>query len=344
VARPRIFISSTFFDLRQIREDLERFIKGLGYEPVRFESGQVPYSKDERLESSAYREIDLCDIFLTIVGSRFGSESKENQDYSITQSEVRRALERGIPVYIFVDSNVLSEYSTYQLNKASKHIKYRFVDDMRIYEFLESLYALPRNNPIAPFQTAPDITNYLLDQWAGLFQRFLQQKQRASEIQTLAEMNAVAATLRELVTFLTKEKQSSNEAMKNILLANHPAFRRLAKLTDTPYRVFFYNRQEMKQWLKGRGWSEVDPWDGDPKSVDEWHHKDLGTLKFNESIFDELEKLKVFTDDDWDDEWIERVEPPPADDDIPFLTHVIIEINVVTFATGLVCQIRYAPV
>jgi hypothetical protein len=30
VARPRVFVSSTFYDLRQVRTDLERFIRDLG--------------------------------------------------------------------------------------------------------------------------------------------------------------------------------------------------------------------------------------------------------------------------------------------------------------------------
>ena len=167
MARTRVFISSTFFDLRQIREDLERFIKSLGYEPVRFETGSVPYSREERPESSAYREIELCDIFVTIVGGRFGSESHDNQGYSITQTEIQKAVERGIQVYIFVESQVLHEYSTYQLNKNNPKTKYRFVDDVRVYEFIEALYGLPKNNPIAPFQTAADVTAYLLDQWSG---------------------------------------------------------------------------------------------------------------------------------------------------------------------------------
>ena len=72
MARPRIFISSTFYDLRQVRDDLERSIRELGYEPVRHEAGSVPYSKDERLEAAAYREVELCDVIVAVVGGRFG--------------------------------------------------------------------------------------------------------------------------------------------------------------------------------------------------------------------------------------------------------------------------------
>ena len=78
MAKPRIFLSSTFYDLRQIREDLEQMIRELGYESVRHETGAIPYSRKEPLESSAYREVDLCDIMVSIIGGRFGTQSKEN--------------------------------------------------------------------------------------------------------------------------------------------------------------------------------------------------------------------------------------------------------------------------
>jgi Domain of unknown function (DUF4062) len=93
MAVPRVFISSTFYDLRQVREDLERMIRDLGYEPVRNETGSIPYSKDERLEVSAYREVELCDIVVSVIGGRFGTESHDQVGYSISQAELKRALD-----------------------------------------------------------------------------------------------------------------------------------------------------------------------------------------------------------------------------------------------------------
>jgi hypothetical protein len=57
MARPRVFICSTFYDLRQIRDDLERFMRDLGYEPVRHETGAIPYGKELPPEEYAYREV-----------------------------------------------------------------------------------------------------------------------------------------------------------------------------------------------------------------------------------------------------------------------------------------------
>ena len=319
MARPRIFISSTFYDLRQVRSDIERSIRELGYEPIRHETGVIPYSKDEPLESGAYREIELSDVIVFVTGGRFGSQSDAEPSCSISQVELKRALESGIPVFIFVENAVFNEYNTYQLNKDA-NIHYSSVDDTRVFEFLEELYLLPSNNPITPFEVAGDITNYLREQFAGLFHRFLQEQKRLKELRVLDEMNATAKTLKELVGFLTKERNNSDEAIKSILLANHPAFRRLRQLTRNPYRVFFTTRKEMEAWLKARNWEQVPANQYDPESTDEWMRSPgRPYLKFTRDIFDEENKLLPFMADDWNDDWISLVSSEPfEEEETPF--------------------------
>ena len=129
MAKPRIFISSTFYDLRQIRSDIDIFIETLGYEAIRNEEGDIPYDKEEALEEYCYNEIKSIDILISIIGGRFGTEVKQNA-YSISQTELRKALKEKKQVYIFIDKNVLSEYETYRLNKDKEDIKYKFVDNL----------------------------------------------------------------------------------------------------------------------------------------------------------------------------------------------------------------------
>jgi hypothetical protein len=50
MAKPRVFISSTFYDLRQVRTDIDTFIENLGYEAVKNEDGDIPYGKEDALE------------------------------------------------------------------------------------------------------------------------------------------------------------------------------------------------------------------------------------------------------------------------------------------------------
>ena len=306
MAKPRVFVSSTFYDLKQVREDLDRFISGLGYEAVLHEAGDIAYGKDSPPEAYAFREIELCDILVCVIGGRYGTESQEQPGSSITQQELHTALENQVQVFIFIEQDVHSEYSTYLLNKETADVKYRFVDDHRIYEFIESIDKLPRNNPITPFRTAPDIVEYLRGQWAGLFQRSLQDQKRLEEVRVLAEMKSVAGTLERLVKFLTEERDDKDDAVQQILLTNHPAFYRFQELTKTTFRVFFTDEEELNQWLRARKWIPVREEVYDDGSYREWYQEgESQYIKLTETIFDEESKLKVYTRDTWKDDWLQ---------------------------------------
>ena len=322
MAVPRVFVSSTFYDLRQVREDIDRFIRELGYEPVRNETGSIPYGKDAPPESYAYREIELCDIVVSIIGGRFGSESKEGMPYSISQKELKTALERGIQVFIFVDRNVLAEFATYQMNKDNKEVKYKFVDDKRVYEFIDEIYKLPRNNPLSPFDTSRDIIDFIKLQWAGLFQRFLQEQKRMSEATILEDMNSVAATLKQLVTYLTEEQHKGDVAIRDILLSNHPMFQQIKRLLNVQYRPFFTNLEEFESWLPARGYLKKNSGlllgEAEYSYVNE---KEKKVLTVNTDLFDENGRLKVFTPEDWDTDYVTVLElesVPEEKDDLPF--------------------------
>lgn len=218
MARPRIFISSTFFDLRQVRADLERFVKDLGYDTVRNETGGIPYGKDQKLEEYCYKEISEIDILVGIVGGRFGSEA-ERGNYSITQVEIKTAIEQNKQVYIFIEKNVLAEYQTYLMNKENETTKYRFVEDKRIYKFIEEIYALPKNNIVHPFETALDITTFLREQWAGLFRDLLNQQTKRGQYENINtkvnELTEVSTTLKtyleNVLESVTKEKTEAEK-------------------------------------------------------------------------------------------------------------------------------------
>ena len=319
MARPRIFVSSTYFDLRAVRADLERFIKEMGYEPVLFERGHVPYGKEEALEEYCYREISTCDVLVAVIGGKYGTQSKDERN-SITQKELRTAIELGKQIYIFVDRSVHSEYRTYQANKDVKGFKAAAVNDPRVYSFLEDIYALPAGNPIEPFEISDDITRYLREQWAGLFQRLLQESARQREVNIIDSLKATASTLNHLVTFLTEERTKGDSAIKDILLSSHPAFAAVKKIAKIPYRVVFHSIDELDAMLGARSFVQDEaPFDD---AVYEWDNtKAEYGIRVSKTIFDEEGRLKIITPEDWDEEWVETYSLSKAkdpDDDIPF--------------------------
>jgi hypothetical protein len=223
MARPRVFISSTFYDLKQIRADLEFFVRELGYDAALSERGAVPYGASAAPAEYAYKEVELSDILVAVVGGRYGSSSS-TEPYSVSQKELKTALDMAKQVFIFVEGAVWNEYSTYKINKDVEGIRYRFVDNVMVFRFLEELEALPTGNPISTFDTARDITEYLRAQWSGLFQRFLQEQSTLREYRLLQNIQSTATTLDQLVKFLTDERRNRDDAIKDILLLNHPAF------------------------------------------------------------------------------------------------------------------------
>ncbi|MNY32615.1 hypothetical protein D3C86_1668420 [compost metagenome] len=66
MARTRIFISSTYYDLLYVRDDLARFAYEMGYDPVLFERGSVPYANKTGLADNCYKEIETCDIVVSV--------------------------------------------------------------------------------------------------------------------------------------------------------------------------------------------------------------------------------------------------------------------------------------
>jgi hypothetical protein len=305
----------------------------MGYDPVLHERGAIPYGSREKLETYCYREIQQVEILVSIIGGRYGSQS-EHQLYSISQQELKTAYDLGVQVFIFVESAVLGEYQTYLKNKDVPGVAFNYVDDSRVYRFLEEVHALPNNNPITAFGSAEEITIFLREQWAGIFQRFLKSQERQKEVQLVKDLQANMETLNQLVTYLTEEKQNSDAAIREILRSNHPAFGQLRTLLDVGYRVFFTSRTELSQWLKvARQYVPVKPDAWDSPQYEAWIKTTTGKpsklLKLSKLVFDEQGNLVIYTAQQWDKEWISLVthddesqpEPDPSgltDDDVPF--------------------------
>jgi hypothetical protein len=319
MAKPRIFISSTFYDLRQVRADLERFIKEQGYDPVLNEQGNIPYGKDDKLEDYCYKEIANVDILVSIIGGRYGTESKIDRN-SISQMELKTAFNLNKQVYIFIEKGVYSEYYFYLKNKETENVKFNYADNIKIHEFIEFVEGLPNNNTIHGFETSSDITQFLKLQWAGLFQRFLQEQTRIKELNVIKGIENTAKTLNQLVTFLTEEKRDKDNAINEILLSNHPAMEEIKELLHIPYRVFFTTKDEFIDLITARGFKETDtnlPFD----DIQEWSlekNSKRKTLKFSDKIFNSDNKLKVYTKEEWDSSFIQLEEEEIEDDELPF--------------------------
>ena len=329
MARPRVFISSTYYDLKSIREDLDRFIRAVGYEAIRHEMGHIAYGNEDRPEAYAYREIESCDILISIIGGKFGTQAA-GSDYSISQKELKKAFDIGKQVYIFVEKSVHSEFGYYKVNKDVPGVRFTAVNDPKVYAFLEEIYLLPKGNPIFSFDTGMEITEILREQWAALFQRLLLQQMSKSQTSLTEELQRSLQTVDQLVKFLTQEKTKGSAEVSELLLSNHPIFEAVRNTVKNKYRLYFTNLEEFNRWADAaRGFSPVKESDWDSPYYREWvrdyetkDKKEIELLFIKNDLFDQNGQLRLVGASEWQEDWvrIERRSKPgrvPQSDELP---------------------------
>ena len=185
MAIPRVFISSTCYDLKHIRENLKYFVKTIGYEPVLSDDGDVYYGVDTHTHDACLSEVATCQLFILIIGGRYGGEHKDKEG-SITNNEYREAVKNKIPIFALVENAVYSDHHTYLSNKKSnpefyEKIAYTSIDNIKIFGFIDEVRQSGNNNSLVSFNNFADMESYLKKQWAGMMYDLLAERKRADD-------------------------------------------------------------------------------------------------------------------------------------------------------------------
>ncbi len=224
MAKPRVFVSSTYYDLKYVRSSLELFISSLGFDPVLFAHGGVAFAPDKALDESCYREVQNCDIYVLIIGGRYGSERTETKGdqrrvfyeayESVTKAEYKSANEKDIQIYILIDKSVYAEYQTYLKNPQNTSITYAHVDHSGVFKLVEEVLSQRRNNPMSTFDRYSEIEEWLRSQWAGLYRDLLTRMHQQNQISTLAEQ---ISTLAEKVNELSEVTKTLRRYLEGLI-------------------------------------------------------------------------------------------------------------------------------
>lgn len=235
MAKPRVFISSTYYDLKYVRERLTQFLAHFGFETVLFENDNIFFDYKKDIDESCYDEVKSCHFMVLIVGGRYGSAAtgeedkvKYNQNYvSITRKEYETAIERNIPISIFIEKSVYSEYLTF--NKNRKHIlKYNppldfaHVDDINIFYFIDKLKA----QYIKEFSKIEDIENNLLNQISGMIYSYLKSIQDSKIdkriLDSVDDLKEIVGNIKTMVNEFAKDtigderyRELNNQSIEN---------------------------------------------------------------------------------------------------------------------------------
>jgi hypothetical protein len=164
----KIFISSTCYDLSQLRADLHDFISGIGHQAVMSEHSSFPIDPDNDTIENCIQNVATADLLILVLGNRYGH--KIDSGKSITNTEYLYAKQNGIPVYIFIYKPLISILPIWKGNKNADFSS--SVDSTKVFEFVDEL----RNNNKSwcfDFEKAQDIVPILKVQFSHLFKQSL---------------------------------------------------------------------------------------------------------------------------------------------------------------------------
>ena len=184
---PSIFISSTCFDLSQIRSDLSEFIRSIGLEPILSEHASFPINPDYDAIKNCLETVKTrADLFVLVIGARYGFAADNGK--SVTNLEYLEARSKGIPVYVFVNKAILNVLEVWRKNPDGDYTG--IVDTPLLFNFVESL----RGNAehwIFGFEDAKDISNTLRIQLAYLFMDALVTRSRIKSVSIPSDLKSL---------------------------------------------------------------------------------------------------------------------------------------------------------
>jgi hypothetical protein len=167
-------VSSTFYDLREVRQQLGLMIEvDLGYQALISEAVTFPIDPDATtIENCRRRVEEQADILVLVIGQRYGSVDHQS-GRSVTNLEYSAARAKGIPIYAFIDRDALTLFDAWQrAAPENRPAVGATVEDARLFEFIERVRNIDRIWTTS-FSYASDITASLRVQFAHLMSRGL---------------------------------------------------------------------------------------------------------------------------------------------------------------------------
>ena len=172
MSQTKIFISSTCYDLNQLRANLADCIKEIGHIPLISEYPSFPiYPELTTIEICKENVSKNADLFFLIIGGCRGSLDNETGK-PITNLEFETANRCGIETFIFVKKDVLNLLPIWEKNPHGDFTPQ--VDYPEVFHFIKQIQL--EQKWIFPFDKSNDIIEILKIQLSVFFKELIKKK------------------------------------------------------------------------------------------------------------------------------------------------------------------------
>lgn len=204
---PSIMVSSTCYDLKQIRKDLFHFIEDeLGYRALLSEANSFPVDPTTDAIENCKRTVENeADVLILVIGGRYGYIDADTNK-SVTNLEYLSASAKGIPIYVFINKGILANLQVWKNNLLADFSS--VVDNTRLFDFITDICEKDKVWRFE-FEIAQDIISTLRTQFAyrmseGLQLSFLLSRSKLSDELSSLRGNALRIALEKPIAWDTK--------------------------------------------------------------------------------------------------------------------------------------------
>lgn len=195
MAKLNIFVSSTCYDLSQIRNDIKQCIEDLGHNPILSELKEFPVNPNLSNSENCINAVkNEADVFVLIIGNKYGSVLGSGK--SITNTEFITAVNKGIPIYTFALKQMTTILPLWEQNPDMDLSS--IVDNKKVFEFLSDVRK-KRGLWNFEFERAQDITEILKSQLSNLFCEALKVKRRIESIDKKEYISKVSSKALDII-------------------------------------------------------------------------------------------------------------------------------------------------
>jgi len=174
----KIFISSTCYDLIDLRAELQKFVEGMGLSPSLSDAPDSDFDLDGLKDSitTCLVNVRSSDAMVCVFSRRYGPSLKNCgfEDVSATHREILEAHKHGVPVFLYVRDRLAAELDSWRTAGRQKTFTSKWILDRDPTLFLKALDDLAALDPGAgttnwytTFSTVWDLKLALSKQFAN---------------------------------------------------------------------------------------------------------------------------------------------------------------------------------
>ena len=160
----QVFVSSTCYELRDLRAAVRAWLKQLGLAPLMSDEGGFPHVDGMPPYATCLRALEECPLVIVVIDRRYGASFQDWGPYpqfagcSPTHAELRHALDLGKRVLVYVHDDVWNFYEVWRKNEqAFETTAPQGLDEAT----LRILHELKQRNPVPWMAHFADVAELL---------------------------------------------------------------------------------------------------------------------------------------------------------------------------------------